>query len=432
MTADDMTDQFFAKARRLAAALFLMVVCLPRPTAGAGPVPASKPVVCWIEGSANFERLSSKDSIVRYLDKLQETGFSGIVVDVKRVHGDVLYSSRILPVCTQHRDFVLQDRGFDYLQYFIDEAHKRSMRVSVAVSVFPLGYPAERLGLAFSDPSWDGCFCQEYLPGGIRDIRESKDPSVFAFLNPLLPKVHDFVMDFVREIVTNYDFEGFVLDYCRWMNIHSDFSQTSRKAFEEYAGAEVTRFPEDIYAYPGSDPYDYRPGPFYNKWLEWRASVVKDYVSEIRRLVKSLKPSVDVEYWAGSWVWSLFATGQNWAAPASSWSGRYWWAQGTEYAGQGFGDQLDVFMVGAYLREVHGADTPGTIEHALDFARTHSGPGTKRYGSFHILDADYPTAEAVLECLGNSDGLMVFDLSSIVRLDAWEDIADGIRRFNER
>ena len=49
----------------------------------------------WVAVDANFERLSDKDSIAWYLDKIKETGFNNVVVDVRGVTGDVRYKSAI-------------------------------------------------------------------------------------------------------------------------------------------------------------------------------------------------------------------------------------------------------------------------------------------------------------------------------------------------
>lgn len=387
-----------------------------------------KPVVCWIEGSANFGRTKTREDIGALLDTLKAHGFNGVILDVKRVHGDVFYESGIYPPCIANRTDTLRDRGFDYLQTFIDQTRKRGMTLTVSVAVFPMGYPAERVGVGYDDPAYDKLFCQEYLPTGMQDIRLSRNPGVFAFLNPVLPEVRGLVMEMVRELVSRYDFDGLVLDYCRFQNIHSDFSETSRLAFEEYAGVRLERFPQDIYEYASDDPQDYRPGPYYGKWLEWRASVVKDYVAGIRSLVKSIKPGMSIEYWAGSWIGSLCQTGQNWAGGQSDWADTLWWG-GPGYSRQGFGDQLDVFLLGAYLERIKGADDPLSMEYAIGQARNILPKDRLLFGSFHVHEPDFPSGEAIELCLRKCDGVMVFDLSGILEYGALDKLSEGIARY---
>ena len=182
----------------------------PDPEPEPEPVPA-KPVVLWIDAEANFSRLRTQANIKRYLDLAEEAGFNAIVVDVKPVQGDVLYDSDLFPHCTTLGGVTLANRGFDYLQFFIDQARERGMRISVSTTIMTLGQPRTQSGPGYTDPYWDDKFCVEYLPTGLQDIRDTDDyGNVFAFLNPVLPEVHDYVMRLVNEIATKYDFDGYV------------------------------------------------------------------------------------------------------------------------------------------------------------------------------------------------------------------------------
>ena len=44
--------------------------------------------------------------------------------------------------------------------------------------------------------------------------------------------------------------------------------------------------------------------------------IIRDFVAEVRREIKALKPDVKLEYWAASWCGALYADGQNWASNA--------------------------------------------------------------------------------------------------------------------
>ena len=59
--------------------------------------------------------------------------------------------------------------------------------------------------------------------------------------------VQEFALKFIRELVTNYDFDGYALDYCRYLSIDSDFSHVTRKLCQAYIGEGVTNFPDDIF-----------------------------------------------------------------------------------------------------------------------------------------------------------------------------------------
>ena len=391
------------------------------------PTVTEKPVVLWIDAEANFGRLRTKPMIKTYLDKAQNAGFNAIVVDVKPVQGDVLYDSDFLPQCTSLNGSVIENRGFDYLQFFIDEARARNMRITVSTTIMTMGLPASKTGPGFTDPYWDDKFCIEYLPDGLHDIRETDDYySVFAFLNPVLPEVREYVMRMVEELVTKYDFDGYALDYCRWMNSNSDFSQASKTAFEKYAGITVDNFPEDIYTFASNRKDDIKPGKHYNKWMEWRASVIQGYVSEIRDRVKAIKPDVDIEYWAASW-WPLPHTGQNWASPSKNMTSGYWWAT-PDYYKTGFADKLDIFQLGSYLPTVNGPDNPESVEYAINRAKSLIGDDCTLYGTISCDQQSFDLESAVYLCLKETAGVMVFELSHIERTKKWNEVKAGKER----
>lgn len=411
----------------------------PEDPAPEDPVPEpqpEKPIAMWIDAEANFGRLSTTTDIKIWLDKIQKAGFNAIIVDVKPVQGDVLYNSAFLPACTSLGGKTVENRGFDYLQYFIDQARARGMRITVSTTIFTMGLPASKTGPGYKDypdsdydlSYWDDKFCKEYLPDGIVDIRQTKDWGIFAFLNPVLPEVHDYVIRMVTEICEKYDFDGYALDYCRYQNMNSDFSDASKEAFEKYIGETLNDFPNDIYYYkPGVVGKDsYTPGPYYNKWVEWRSSVIQGYIKDIRAAVKAVKPNVDIEYWAASW-WPLPATGQNWASPNLNSTSSYWWAS-PQYYKTGFADQLDIFQLGAYLNRVYGPADAESVEYAINRAKRIINGDCRLYGTFQCSNKNFDIEEAVYLCLKETDGVMVFELSHAHNTNAWNKIKSGIDR----
>lgn len=91
---------------------------------------------------------------------------------------------------------------------------------------------------------------------------------------------------------------SFTLDYCRYQNYHSDFSETTREAFQKAMGVMVKNWPEDLYRVTddGKDVF----GPQWNQFVEWRTSVITGYVEEIGRRIKAIRPDCKFEYWAAS------------------------------------------------------------------------------------------------------------------------------------
>lgn len=394
---------------------------------------ASPEVYVTIGADPNFLRFSHKDSIDIYLDKCLDAGFNHVVLDVKPNYGKVLYRSKYLP----YLDFIegITDeplgRDWDYLQYFIDACHKRNMRLSASFSVLPCGSPYWQRGMCYQDSTFDSLLAIEYRPdGNFDDMRNTRKAA--AFLNPALPEVQRLSLALIMELVRNYDIDGFSLDYCRYPDAQSDFSDFSRREFEKYLGHEVENWPADVFTY--AENGERVDGRYINDWWAWRAGVIANFVHTASDSIHAAKPDVDVEYWAATWIHALNTSGQNWASPRSPWVQAYPYAT-AEYQAAGFAPALDVFAAGAYLERVHGADNNESIEYALNRADTLLRGDCKLVGSLYAVNHDTISSNpnnmlnAATMCLNKTGNLRVFDISQIEKLGLWSSIRQAVDTF---
>ena len=389
----------------------------------------------WFDAEANFARFASQDSIRYWLDRTVEAGFNRIVVDVKPVEGDVLYKSDFMPELVDFRGTKV-DRTWDYLQVFLDEAAKRNLRVTVSTTIFPMGMPNRRQGPVYRDAKkWEGMTCLQNKPrsgGGSQMVDIKDDPTkVAAFLNPVLPEVREFALKFIREIVTNYDFDAYALDYCRFPDNQSDFSEASKSAFEDYIKNSVGTWPDDVFTYDAAG--NIVPGVYYKQWWEFRSMIIHDFVAEVRREIKAIKPDVKLEYWAASWWGALYANGQNWASNSympledSEASYYYGWCSNNYYR-TGFAEELDTFLLGAYLSRIYGADDNESVEYAINRAERMIRNACTMYGTVQCADPNFDIEEACYYCLKRTAGLMVFDIVHVINNNKWDAIKRGIER----
>ena len=384
----------------------------------------------WFDAEANFARFASQDSIRYWLDRAVETGFNRIVVDVKPVEGDVLYKSDFMTELTDFRG-TKTDRTWDYLQFFLDEAARRDLEVTVSTTIFPAGLTATRQGPVFRDAAFDGRTCIEYMPDGtLLDIRDDKAINV-AFLNPAMPENQEWALRFIREILSKYRFDGYALDYCRFPDNQSDFSEASKRAFEDYVKGSVATWPDDVYTYDANGGIV--AGPYYKQWWEFRSMVIRDFVAAVRQEIKALKPDVKLEYWAASWWGALYANGQNWASTSfmplqdiEAPNFRAWCSN--NYNRTGFADQLDTFLLGTYLPRVYGPEDGESIEFGINRAERMLLNACTYYGTIECSQKNFDVEEACYYCLKRTAGLMVFDIVHVINNDMWAAIKRGIDR----
>jgi hypothetical protein len=299
------------------------------------------------------------------------------------------------------------------------------MKVTVSAGILPAGLIKSQSGPAFENETFDDKVCVAYTPEGLINMKETSDYAVF--LNPALTSVQEYVLSYISEIVRNYEFDALTLDYCRFSNSSYDFSDSTRVKFEAFIGEKIEHFPEDIFIF--DDQGNRIPGKYYKQWWEFRSSIITDLISEIGKTIKSIKPTVKLNYWAASWIHSIYQNGQNWASkhhydPSQSFPE---WASKT-YKNTGFADQLDVFMLGSYLYDVYGLDNNESIEYAIDRAYKLIGDDCTIYGTIYGENNKENMEDAVYVCLTQSAGLMVFDIVQVINYNLWEDIKRGIDR----
>jgi uncharacterized lipoprotein YddW (UPF0748 family) len=389
--------------------------------------PDEKEIILWIDASANFRTFSDKANVTLYLDKAVKTGFNKIVLDVRPLTGYPMYPGKVLPEVTQLHGTVVH-REWDYLGYFLEEAHRRKMKVTASITVFSGGQYALREGLVYDDARWNGKSCVEYTPEGMNDIRNNAS-QVTVFMNPIDEDVRQLALDLLKEIVTCYPVDGIALDYCRYADDNSDFSETSRKAFENYLGKELDRFPDDIFRYDaGGNRVN---GRYYKEWWSFRAMNIYRFIQTARETIKAVSPDVTLEYWAASWYGALYTKGQNYASQNYDTSLEYPAYADGNYRQYGFAGLLDVFQAGAYLEKVMGANNPESMEAQLTNVKRVIQHDCKVYGSFYAANqkTSASASDAVFLCLDRMDGLMIFDIVQVIRYNLWDGIKDGIRRY---
>ncbi|GLL54156.1 hypothetical protein KUBF_18180 [Bacteroides finegoldii] len=97
----------------------------------------NKPKGIWIDAHANLSRFATKDAITSYLEKIKDTGFNEIYLDVKPGIGYALYDSDILAPLTKWGDEIV-NRDFDYLGFWLEEAERLDIDVIATISAMAM------------------------------------------------------------------------------------------------------------------------------------------------------------------------------------------------------------------------------------------------------------------------------------------------------
>lgn len=252
-------------------------------------------------------------------------------------------------------------------------------------------------------------------------IGERTDRQVPLMTNPHSPEVRQRLKDIMSEIMQGYEISGFIFDdRLRYASLNADFSEETRKQFETYIGKSL-RWPDDVFHYEFDFPTLNRrevPGPYYDSWLTFRALNLRNFLAEVVRHVKTLKPTLTVATYVGSWYPDYPDVGANWGADDLTAGFRF---LNDSYRRTGWANLTDFVITGCYYDTSTLAEAAGkgisigeSVEAAGQFSNRAVNDETFVYAGLQ-LDKFKGKPDALKRALqaaaATTQGIMVFDLS---------------------
>ncbi|MEE9684826.1 glycoside hydrolase family 10 protein [Lelliottia amnigena] len=203
-----------------------------------------------------------KKALTDKLDKLQSLGINTVFFQVKP-DGSALWPSKILPWSDTLTGKMGQDPGYDPLQFMLDEAHKRGMKVHAWFNPYRVTVNTKPGTIAELNRSISLNPASVYVLH--RDwIRTASDRFV---LDPGIPEARDWITSIVAEVVSRYPVDGV--------------------QFDDYFYAET----------PGStlnDSLTYQKyGSGFSTKADWRRNNTQQLIEQVSRTIKQLNPNVE-------------------------------------------------------------------------------------------------------------------------------------------
>ena len=405
-----------------------------------------KTAVMWIDGEANFKRFSNPDSIDYYLKKCRNLGFTDIVVDVRPITGEVFFKTDKAPMMKSWMGY--ERRDFDYLGRFIQTGHQLGLKVRASMNCFCAAHNTYEKGLLYSGHSdWASMV---YTPQGIVPIMKVKE-TYDGMVDPLNEDYRKHITGVLGDLIKLYpSLDGVVLDRVRYEGIGTDFSNHSRKLFEEFIGKKLKRFPEDIFSWQkGEDEkYHVQRGQWIKQWIYWRAKNIHDAMVELRQTVKDINSNVEFGTYTGAWYPSYYEVGVNFASNTYDPSNDYDWAL-PEYKNTGYMELLDFYMAGNYYSDVTIAEYNSNQHLVWNETDSEAQSGTwycvegsnkklrNIFGGHpfcgsvlvsQLFDEPEKLSREIEMNLRESDGVMIFDIVHLImHPELWKEVEKGMR-----
>ncbi|WP_187496730.1 family 10 glycosylhydrolase [Erwinia aphidicola] len=221
------------------------------------------PPVASVNASSAAARISQQQkALTDKLDKLKSLGVNAVFFQVKP-DGTALWASKILPWSDMLTGEIGKDPGYDPLQFMLDEAHKRGMKVHAwlnpyRVSVNTKASTVAELNRTLSlHPASVYVLHKEW-------IRTAGDRFV---LDPGIPEARDWITSIVAEVVARYPVDGVQFD---------DYF------YAESAGSML------------NDSQTFRTyGQGFASKADWRRHNTQQLIEQVSRTIKQLKPDVE-------------------------------------------------------------------------------------------------------------------------------------------
>ncbi|WP_434578058.1 family 10 glycosylhydrolase [Thermoanaerobacterium thermosaccharolyticum] len=175
--------------------------------------------------------------------------------------------------------------GFDVLDAYVKEAHKRGMEVYAWTENFLIGTSNLSDGgpIKAKEPNWLMISRKGY------NYLVDSSGIKYYFLNPVIPDAREFLIELYKELAIKYDIDGIQFDYMRYPNSYdysNDFGYDdyTRNLFKQYAGVDPK------YLNVSSD--------MWQLWNYFRMNIINSFaysvISELRMIKPEIKIAADV------------------------------------------------------------------------------------------------------------------------------------------
>lgn len=221
------------------------------------------PPVASVNASSPAIRITQQqEALTGKLDKLKSLGINTVFFQVKP-DGTALWPSKILPWSDMLTGKIGEDPGYDPLQFMLDEAHKRGMKVHAwfnpyRVSVNTKSSTVTELNRTLSqNPASVFVLHRDW-------IRTAGDRFV---LDPGIPEARNWITSIVVEVVARYPIDGVQFD---------DYF------YAESSGSMLN----------DSETFKNQGQGFGSK-ADWRRHNTQLLIEQVSRTIKQLKPEVE-------------------------------------------------------------------------------------------------------------------------------------------
>ena len=224
---------------------------------------------------------TSADAIIANLDRMKAAGINNVFLETY-FHGKTIFPSKVMAsyqFVGQNEKFV----GFDPLQVWVNEAHKRGIKVNIWFETFYVGNENPKdnpKSIIAVNPSWANTTKRDF--DSLNPVPSVSEHGGY-FIDPANPDVQQFLEELLTEVISTYHPDGINLDYIRYpqsMAAKLSGYDLSNWGYTEYARNEFK-------CKYGKDPIDISPDDaLWPIWCKYRQDKVTSFVLRVNKLTR--------------------------------------------------------------------------------------------------------------------------------------------------
>ena len=226
----------------------------------------------------------TKEDVAFIVAKLADAGINNIFLETY-YHGMTIFPSKTMERygCTKQNPIF---GDLDVLKEFIEEAHKKDIKVNVWFETFYVGNKkpeANKQSILAVYPSWSNLTKKEY--DSEKPVYCSAEHNGY-FLDPANPEVQTFLLQLACEIIHTYQPDGINMDYIRYPQSSIPKAIGSDGGAWGYTVYARNEF-KSIY---GIDPVAITPcDNCWQAWKDYRRNKVTCFVKRLSKICRSNK-----------------------------------------------------------------------------------------------------------------------------------------------
>jgi len=224
----------------------------------------------------------TREDVVYIVNRLANAGINNVFLETY-FHGMTIFPSKTMVKYGFTEENPIYDK-FDVLQAFIEECHKKNIKVNIWFETFYVGNKrpeSNKQSILAVCPTWSNVTKKSF--DSDKPVQSASEHNGY-FLDPANPEVQTFLAQLACEIIYSYRPDGINMDYIRYPQSNAPRSAGT----DQLAWGYTCYARNDFKSIYGVDPVTISPcDNYWQAWCDYRRDKVTTFVRRLSKICRS-------------------------------------------------------------------------------------------------------------------------------------------------